>query len=99
MIAVDYMPNVACPFGCNLRNSAAKILSPFRRRTLSRRWFHFSCRLVALAVVAAPLILLGGCRMWNFQKDFWNMDRYRDERAVDIDTRLNKNVPIVKNPF
>ena len=34
-----------------------------------------------------------------FHKDFWDMDRYRDERAVDIDTRLNKNEPIVKNPF
>ena len=61
--------------------------------------FHFSCRLVALAVVAVPLISLGGCRMLNFQKDFWSMDHYRDERAVDIDNRLNKNVPIVKNPF
>jgi hypothetical protein len=27
------------------------------------------------------------------------MERYRDQRAVDIDTRLNKNEPIVKNPF
>jgi hypothetical protein len=52
-----------------------------------------------LAVVAAPVISLGGCRIWNFQKDYWNMDHYRDERAVDIDSRLNKNVPIVKNPF
>ena len=60
---------------------------------------YFSCRLAALAAVAAPLISLGGCRVMNFHKDFWNMDRYRDERAVDIDTRLNKNEPIVKNPF
>ena len=37
--------------------------------------------------------------MLMFHKDFWNMDRYRDERAVDIDNRLNKNEPIVKNPF
>ena len=34
-----------------------------------------------------------------FHKDFWNVERYRDERAVDIDTRLNKHEPIVKNPF
>jgi hypothetical protein len=74
-----------------------KILSPIRRRTLSRRWFHFSCRLVALAAVVAPVVSLGGCAM--FHKDFWAMDRYRDERATDIDNRLSKNVPIVKNPF
>ena len=34
-----------------------------------------------------------------FHKDFWSVERYRDERAVDIDNRLNKNEPIVKNPF
>jgi hypothetical protein len=50
-----------------------------------------------LAAVVAPLVSLGGCAM--FHKDFWSMDRYRDERAVDIDSRLNKNEPIVKNPF
>jgi hypothetical protein len=61
--------------------------------------FHFSCRLAALAVIGLPLLSSGGCRVWNFQKDYWSMDHYRDERAVDIDTRLNKNVPIVKNPF
>jgi hypothetical protein len=66
---------------------------------LPRRSFHFSCRLAALAAIAAPLISLGGCTLMNFQKDFWNMDRFRDERAVDIDKRLNKNEPIVKNPF
>ena len=64
---------------------------------MSNRWFYFSCRIALLAVIVAPLVSLGGCAM--FHKDFWNMDRYRDERAVDIDSRLNKNVPIVKNPF
>jgi hypothetical protein len=64
---------------------------------LSRRWFHFSCRLVALAAVVAPFLSLGGCAM--FHQDFWNMDRYRDERATDIDGRLGKNETIVKNPF
>jgi hypothetical protein len=64
---------------------------------LLRRWFHFSCRLATLAAIAAPFISLGGCAM--FHKDFWSMDRYRDERAVDIDNRLNKNEQIVKNPF
>jgi hypothetical protein len=64
---------------------------------LSRRWFHFSCRLAALAAFVAALLSLGGCAM--FHQDFWSMDRYRDERAVDIDSRLNKNETIVKNPF
>jgi len=77
--------------------SRPKFCRRHRRQTLSRRWFHFSCRLAALAVIVAPLVSLGGCAM--FHKDFWAMDRYRDERAADIDNRLSKNVPIVKNPF
>src|SRR5262249_51391589 len=68
-----------------------------RRRTLSRRWFHFSCRLARLAAVVTPLLSQGGCAM--FHQDFWNMDRYRDERAVDVDSRLQKNETIVKSPF
>jgi hypothetical protein len=31
--------------------------------------------------------------------DWWNPDHYRDERAVDIDHRLDKGEPIVKSPF
>jgi hypothetical protein len=38
-----------------------------------------------------------GCTLWD--KDRWNMDRYRDERTVDIEKRLNRSEPIVKNPF
>ena len=52
-----------------------------------------------MAVIAAPAVLLGGCNMMKFQKDFWNLDRYRDERAVDIDHRLEKSDTGVKNPF
>jgi hypothetical protein len=66
---------------------------------LSSRLIHFSCRVLTLAAIAALVLSVGGCRAWNFQKDFWNVDRYRDERAVDVDNRLSKNVPIVKNPF
>jgi hypothetical protein len=40
---------------------------------------------------------LTGCAMWD--KDRWNVDRLRDERAVDIDQRLSNDEPIVKNPF
>jgi hypothetical protein len=66
---------------------------------LSSRWFHFSRRLVVLAGIAAPAVSLGGCSMIKFQKDFWNLDHYRDERAVDIDRRLEKSDTGVKNPF
>ncbi len=64
---------------------------------MSTRWIHSSCRVLALAAWVLPLISTGGCAM--FHKDFWNIERYRDERAVDIDHRLERNVPIVKNPF
>ncbi len=62
-----------------------------------RHPFHFTRRVGCLAALLLPLVSTGGCAMWN--KDLWNPDHYRDERAVDIDNRLEKNVPLVKNPF
>jgi hypothetical protein len=50
-----------------------------------------------LAAVALSLAAAGGCAL--IHKETWNLDRYRDERAVDVDHRLNKAVPIGKNPF
>jgi hypothetical protein len=47
-----------------------------------------------MLVLLAPI---SGCAPWN--RDRWNLDRYRDERAVDIDHRLGQSEPIVKNPF
>jgi hypothetical protein len=47
-------------------------------------------RLMAATLLAAAL----GCA-----SEAWNFDRYRDERATDIDTRLSSDEPIVKNPF
>jgi hypothetical protein len=47
-------------------------------------------------MVALP-IFAGGCAMWD--RDRWNLDRYRDERAVDIEQRLERTEPVVKNPF
>jgi hypothetical protein len=50
--------------------------------------------------VAALLGLLasaGGCQL--FDKDRWKLDNLRDERSVDIERRLERNEPIVKNPF
>lgn len=29
----------------------------------------------------------------------WNLERYRDQRALDIETRLTEDKPIVENPF
>jgi hypothetical protein len=44
-----------------------------------------------------------GCSTWNRTKEKiaenLNMDKYRDNRAVDIDQRLSSPDPIVKNPF
>jgi hypothetical protein len=43
------------------------------------------------------LLPAGGCAL--MKKETWNLNNYRDERAVDIDTRLEKTGPNVKNPF
>lgn len=40
---------------------------------------------------------LGGCQMWNAEQ--WNLDRYRDTRAVDIEEGLSREKPIVESPF
>jgi hypothetical protein len=60
------------------------------------RRFHFTRRLALAAAMLLPLFA-GGCKLMN--SDWWNPDHYRDDRAVDIDNRLNKGEPIVKNPF
>jgi hypothetical protein len=60
-------------------------------------WHHSTCRVAAVAGVLALLGSAAGCALWN--KDTWNFDRYRDERAVDIERRLDRSEPIVKNPF
>jgi hypothetical protein len=49
------------------------------------------------AVLFAALGPLAGCAMWNAER--WSLNRYRDERAVDIDRRLSDDRPIVANPF
>jgi hypothetical protein len=64
---------------------------------LSRRSIHFSCRYLALAATVLAVACAGGCAL--FRKETWNLDHYRDERAVDIDRRLDKAPPIGKNPF
>ena len=49
------------------------------------------------AALLLPLLSAGGCAMWN--KEYLNPDFYRDQRAVEIDHRMENAAPIVKNPF
>ncbi|HEX4412826.1 MAG TPA: hypothetical protein VH107_04305 [Lacipirellulaceae bacterium] len=60
------------------------------------RRLHFTRPLSVAAVLLLPLFSTG-CKL--MENDWWNPDHYRDERAVDIDHRLDKAEPIVKNPF
>jgi hypothetical protein len=50
-----------------------------------------------MAAILWPLVLVGGCAVWD--ADRWNPEQFRDERAVEIDQRLSRDEPIVKNPF
>ncbi len=45
----------------------------------------------------AAAIACSGCGLWK--PDVWNVDRYRDDKALDIEKRLNRDKPIVANPF
>jgi hypothetical protein len=56
----------------------------------SMRWM----RATLLAIVVASLT---GCAMFDAEK--WDLNRLRDERAVDVDQRLSERAPIVENPF
>jgi hypothetical protein len=50
--------------------------------------------------LAAVLIFVAssvGCSTWNL--DRYNLNTLRDDRAVDIDQRLEGSKPIVVNPF
>ncbi|HVT29071.1 MAG TPA: hypothetical protein VHE81_13740 [Lacipirellulaceae bacterium] len=89
--------NSACRFSVNLSNFAAKLSGCLGGQTVIRRWVHFSCRALVLAVLLLPLTSVGGCALLH--KETWNLDDYRDERAVDIDHRLEHTEPNVTNPF
>ena len=60
-------------------------------------WLHSSRRTLAAAAIVLFVGQVGGCAF--FEKENWNLDRYRDERAVDIEKRLERAEPIVQNPF
>jgi hypothetical protein len=68
------------------------ILPPMRRLH-----HHSNLRTLWAAVILWLPLCAGGCALWD--KDRWNLNHYRDERAVDIDRRLERHEPIVKNPF
>ena len=61
------------------------------------RLIHFTRRATLLAAIALPLFATGGCAM--FDKETWDFSKYRDERAADIDRRLDKPDATVKSPF
>jgi hypothetical protein len=62
------------------------------------RLLHYSNRRALLMAVMLSLPLVAsGCARWD--QNLWNLDRFRDERAVDIEKRLERDEPIVKNPF
>jgi hypothetical protein len=46
---------------------------------------------------ALIVAMLAGCALWK--PESWNLDRFRDERARDIDSRLSSDRTIVDNPF
>lgn len=48
------------------------------------------------AIVSLP-IFASGCAMW--ESDRWKLESYRDSKAVDIEKRLERTEPVVKNPF
>ncbi|MCC7474804.1 MAG: hypothetical protein IT425_05375 [Pirellulales bacterium] len=50
-----------------------------------------------LAALVLPLVCATGCKL--FEKETWNPNNYRDERAVDIDRRLEKPSDNIPNPF
>jgi hypothetical protein len=49
--------------------------------------------------LAAILTLAAASSCALLDREHWNIDRYRDERAVDIEQRLERTEPIVENPF
>lgn len=64
---------------------------------MTERLVYFTHRVCCLAAIALPLLSTGGCALLD--KDTWNWEKYRDDRAYDIDHRLEKSDTGVKSPF
>jgi hypothetical protein len=62
-----------------------------------RHRLHSICRRGCLAAMLVLLVSASGCARWKLE-DF-SLNRLRDDRAVDIDHRLEGTKPIVVNPF
>lgn len=62
-----------------------------------QRRIYFSRSRRLLAVLLLLVATSGGCARFN--PAALDLNRLRDERAVDIDHRLDQNQPIVDNPF
>jgi len=62
-----------------------------------RHQLHSICRLSLVAAILVALTSASGCARWKLE-DF-NPNRLRDDRAVDIDHRLEGMKPLVVNPF
>lgn len=60
---------------------------------------HFTRRLGLLAALLLAIASAGGCKLWKWDMSDWNLEKYRDERATDIDHRLDKPLPVSKSPF
>lgn len=80
-----------------LRRRKLGLILPSRKQTVVQRLLHFTRRVSCMAALLLPLLAASGCALMN--KETWNLNNYRDDRAVDIDTRLEKTGPNVPNPF
>lgn len=50
-----------------------------------------------ITFLAALFGMLPGCALWKAET--WDLNRFRDDRARDIDSRLSGDRSIVQNPF
>jgi hypothetical protein len=58
---------------------------------------HSNFRGAGAAGLVLLLALTSGCAL--FKAESWDLDRFRDERSVDIEHNLSREKPIMANPF
>jgi hypothetical protein len=58
---------------------------------------HSNRRVGYAAAILLGLAIAGGCNVFDAER--WDLNRYRDQRAVDVDQRLGQDRPMVENPF
>ena len=78
----------------NLPNSATHFS---RRSAVFGYSLHSIYRKACMAAALALLAISPGCARWTL--DDISINKLRDDRAVDIDKRLEGTKPIVVNPF